>query len=281
MARFTDIFSDETKKGHKIQKGDYLSSGKYPIIDQGQAVVAGYSNLREGLFENVPVIVFGDHTRIIKYVDTPFFLGADGVKVLKPKIDNVNCKYLFYCLQNAKIPDTGYNRHFKWLKEVEIPLPSLDKQKNISAVLDKVNDLIAKRQAQLDKLDLLVKARFVEMFGNKNYCYQDLISLIEDGAGLSYGIVQPGDDGTGDMGVIRPVDFIDGEIDIKSIKYIDRNIADGFRKTELTGKELLITVRGSTGSTAITDKRLVKRQRQFFSNLLAQIEKAKQQQNGR
>lgn len=166
MARFTDIFSDETKKGHKIQKGDYLSSGKYPIIDQGQAVVAGYSNLREGLFENVPVIVFGDHTRIIKYVDTPFFLGADGVKVLKPKIDNVNCKYLFYCLQNVKIPDTGYNRHFKWLKEVEIPLPSLDKQKNISAVLDKVNDLIAKRQAQLDKLDLLVKTRFVEMFGD-------------------------------------------------------------------------------------------------------------------
>ena len=72
---------------------------------------------------------------------------------------------------------------------------------------------------------------------------------------MSYGIVQPGDDGTGDMGIIRPIDFIDGEIDIKSIKYIDRNIANGFRKTELTGKELLITVRGSTGSTALTDKR--------------------------
>lgn len=253
--RFENVFSDETKLGRKIQTSEYLSVGKYPVIDQGQAQIAGYTDLEDGLFTDVPAIVFGDHTRIIKYIDSPFFLGADGVKVLKAKVDGTDYKYLFYCLQNAKIPNTGYNRHFKWLKEVEIPLPPLDEQRRIAAVLDKVSDLIAKRREQLDKLDELVKARFVEMFGNCNYPRQPLISLIKEGTGLSYGIVQPGDDGTGDLGVIRPVDMVDGNISIDSIKHIDRAIGDSFKKTELTGDELLITVRGTTGITALTDVR--------------------------
>ena len=166
MAKFSDVFSDETKRGHKIQTSDYLHSGNHPIIDQGQSQIAGYTNLEDGIFTDVPAIIFGDHTRVIKYIDTPFFLGADGVKVLKSKLRDVDYKYLFYCLQNAKIPNTGYNRHFKWLKEIEVPLPLIDEQRHIAAVLDKVSDLIAKRREQLDKLDELVKARFVEMFGN-------------------------------------------------------------------------------------------------------------------
>ena len=166
MARFADILSDETKRGYKIQTGEYLPFGKYPIIDQGQSQIAGYTNLENGLFKDIPTIIFGDHTRIVKYVDTPFFLGADGVKILKTKVNDADYKYLFYCLQNAKIPNTGYNRHFKWLKEIEIPLPPLEEQRKIVAVLDKVSDLIAKRRTQLDKLDGLVKSRFIEMFGD-------------------------------------------------------------------------------------------------------------------
>ena len=166
MARFADILSDETKRGCKIQTGEYLPFGKYPIIDQGQSQIAGYTNLENGLFKDIPTIIFGDHTRIVKYVDTPFFLGADGVKILKTKVNDADYKYLFYCLQNAKIPNTGYNRHFKWLKEIEIPLPSLEEQRKIAAVLDKVSDLITKRRTQLDKLDELVKSRFIEMFGD-------------------------------------------------------------------------------------------------------------------
>ena len=182
MAKFSDVFSDETKRGHKIQTSDYLHSGNHPIIDQGQSQIAGYTNLEDGIFTDVPAIIFGDHTRVIKYIDTPFFLGADGVKVLKSKLRDVDYKYLFYCLQNAKIPNTGYNRHFKWLKEIEVPLPLIDEQHRIAAVLDKVSDLIAKRREQLDKLDELVKARFVEMFGDviqnerswKQYIFSDI-----------------------------------------------------------------------------------------------------------
>lgn len=166
MARFTDIFQDATKDGHKIPKGDYLPQGRYPIIDQGQEYIAGYSNKSDGLYQNVPAIIFGDHTRIIKYVDTPCFLGADGVKLLKAKISGVNYKYLYYALSYAQIPNTGYNRHFKWLKEVDIRLPNKSEQQHIAEILDNLTDLISLRKQQLAKLDELVKARFVEMFGD-------------------------------------------------------------------------------------------------------------------
>ena len=120
MEAFNDIFEDCTSQGTKIPKDEYLSEGKNIIIDQGQNIVAGYTELEDGLFKNVPAIIFGDHTRIIKYVDKPFFLGADGVKLLKSKKKDANYKYLYYALKNAKIPDTGYNRHFKWLKELPV-----------------------------------------------------------------------------------------------------------------------------------------------------------------
>lgn len=166
MARFTDIFDDVTKQGRKIPTNEYLERGMHPIIDQGQKEIAGYSNEEAGLFCDVPAIIFGDHTRVIKYVDTPCFLGADGVKLLKAKKSNANYKYLFYALSSADIPNTGYNRHFKWLKEVEIPTHTENEQNDIVAVLDKVSGLIALRKQQLQKLDELVKARFVELFGD-------------------------------------------------------------------------------------------------------------------
>ena len=164
--KFTDVFEDVTKQGRKISTDGYKRDGKYPIIDQGQNEIAGYTNEEFGLFNNVPAIIFGDHTRIIKFVNTPFFLGADGVKVLKHIIPNVDYKYSYYALLNVKIPDTGYNRHFKWLKESEIPLPSLEEQKAIAEKLDKVSGLIEKRKTQLEKLDLLIKSRFIELFGD-------------------------------------------------------------------------------------------------------------------
>ena len=177
---------------------------------------------------------------------------------------HIDQQYLLYYLKSdimlslIKESATGSvrdNLKLSTLEEFPINLRPIDEQRHIAAVLDKVSDLIAKRKQQLDKLDEIVKARFVEMFGQDNYPCHALIELITTGAGLSYGIVQPGDEGTGDMGVLRPVDLVDGGISTAAIKYIDRSIGNGFKKTELTGNELLITVRGTTGITALTDSR--------------------------
>ena len=188
MEAFNDIFEDCTSYGTKIPKDNYLSEGKHIVVDQGQNVIAGYTNEEEGLYEDIPAIIFGDHTRIIKYVDEPFFLGADGVKLLKSKKKDANYKYLYYALRNARIPDTGYNRHFKWLKEVKIEYPDAVKQQNVVEILDKISNIIEERKNELLRLDELIKARFVELFGdpminNKGFELRKYGELFELNAG--------------------------------------------------------------------------------------------------
>ena len=179
MITFDEVFIDKTKYGTKIQTSEYSEKGKYIIIDQGQSQIAGYTDREEGVFEEVPAVIFGDHTRVIKYVDEPFFLGADGVKVLRSKDENANYKYLYYVLKNAKIPNTGYNRHFKWLKKIHINYPNKERQVEIVDILDKVSDIIKKRNDELAALDELIKARFVEMFGSIHDGRYDMKTLPE------------------------------------------------------------------------------------------------------
>lgn len=187
--QFNAVLKDVTRKGTKIQTDEYLTEGKFPIIDQGNNDIAGYRDDETGLFTDVPAIVFGDHTRIVKYITEPFFLGADGVKVLVPIDRTMNCKYLYYQLLSAKIPDTGYNRHFKWVKELEFQLPSRNEQDDVVKRLDKLCVVISARQQQLAKLDELAKARFVEMFGDESNPFRWPIVDVKDIAYVQVGVV--------------------------------------------------------------------------------------------
>lgn len=223
MASFDEVLKDCTKLGTKIPTSEYLESGKYPIIDQGQNDIAGYYDSDDGLFEDVPAIVFGDHTRVVKYVDKPCFLGADGVKLLCPVDKDINCKYLFYQLSYADIPNTGYNRHFKWVKALDFKIPSSDEQNYVVEVLDKVTDLISLRKQQLAKLDELVKARFVEMFGTfpanpfrwSTGKIQDVVSDVR------YGSSRPAVEG-GKYPYLRMNNITySGELDLHDTKRID------------------------------------------------------------
>ncbi|MCF3931846.1 hypothetical protein L1787_00275 [Acuticoccus sp. M5D2P5] len=83
---FEEVVADVSAGNLKVQRGDYADSGAYPVIDQGADFVGGYSDDAANLVRgDGPWIVFGDHTRAVKYVDFPFCMGADGTKVLKPK----------------------------------------------------------------------------------------------------------------------------------------------------------------------------------------------------
>lgn len=165
MKSFDTLFVDCTKYATKLKTTEYDSTGKYIIIDQGQNVIAGYTDLENGIFDDVPALIFGDHTRCIKYVDKPFFIGADGVKVLKLKEDN-NYKYFYYALKSIDIPNTGYNRHFKWLKESSFKEHDCNTQEEIVSKLEKIESIINSKKKQLFLLDDLIKSRFIEMFGD-------------------------------------------------------------------------------------------------------------------
>ena len=166
---YNEIFIDDTRKVKKIKKGDYLASGRYPIIDQGQEYVGGYTDENEGIYNDIPFIIFGDHTRIIKYIEEPSFIGADGVKVLNIKDDmvgNIDIRYVYYYLLYSTIPNDGYSRHFKYVKNQLYVIPSIKIQKQIVEVLDEAQKLIDNRKEQLKLLDDLIESIFYDMFGD-------------------------------------------------------------------------------------------------------------------
>ena len=218
---FTNLFTDCTKLGTKINTDQYCLQGKNIIIDQGKNEIAGYTDMETGLFKDVPAIIFGDHTRIIKFVNKPFFLGADGVKVLKCIEKNSNYKYFYYALSNIVIPDTGYNRHFKWLKETYIEVHKKEQQKMIVAVLDKVTNLLKTHRRQLQLLNDLIKSRFIEMFGNpnENPFKWDKRPLSSITLKANNGMARRGHDIEGNI-VLRLVELQDGYIDYSNTNRI-------------------------------------------------------------
>jgi type I restriction enzyme S subunit len=119
-----------------IQRGEYKPTGKYPIVDQSEKYIAGYTDEAVRLYSSdLPIIIFGDHTRTFKFVDFPFAIGADGTKILNPNRDLFDPKYFYYYLFSLDIPSRGYNRHFKVLKEKAIVKPPLPEQKAIALIL--------------------------------------------------------------------------------------------------------------------------------------------------
>ena len=123
--------------GKKLKKGDYELEGKLPVIDQGSSFIGGYTNDEELKIEcELPVIVFGDHTKAIKYVDFDFVGGADGIKVIKPQ-EIYHPKLFYYFIRAISLPDRGYSRHFQFLEKAQIPVPPISEQVQIVSEVER------------------------------------------------------------------------------------------------------------------------------------------------
>lgn len=164
--KIMDILSDVTKTGIKIKVSEYRKAGLYPVIDQGKEFISGYTNKKIGLANNVPYIIFGDHTCCVKYIEFPLFLGADGVKLLKVTNRNYLSKYVYYSLLYRPIKSNEYARHFKEMKNRTINFCNLKEQQRVINSLDSVTECLIEKKKQVVELDSLVKSRFMEMFGD-------------------------------------------------------------------------------------------------------------------
>ena len=148
----------------KIPQGKYKKVGRYPIVDQGANFIAGYTDDKSKLYYGcLPVIVFGDHTRIFKFVDFSFSLGADGTKLIQPK-DFLNPKYFYYYLCSLAIESKGYNRHYKYLKEKFIAFPEKLEQQKIAFVLSKIQQTIEQQDGIIETTRELKKSLMNKLF---------------------------------------------------------------------------------------------------------------------
>ncbi|MBN9350876.1 MAG: restriction endonuclease subunit S [Chitinophagaceae bacterium] len=124
----------------KIKQKEYLEVGDYPVVDQGQDLIGGYFNDKSLIVpEEPPYIIFGDHTKVKKFINFNFIAGADGVKVLKAK-DVIDSKFLYFSLFKIKIEDKGYARHFQLLEKELFPLPPKPTQ---LAIVSKIEELFS------------------------------------------------------------------------------------------------------------------------------------------
>ena len=125
---FDDVLIDDTKNGFKLDSSNYSNLGKIAIVDQGQKRICGYINAVDGKAPwSKEAIIFGDHTEMFKYINFPFYLGADGTKLLSPK-NGWNIRFLYHYLDINYHKRLGYMRHFKYLKEMSFIKPDLDRQ---------------------------------------------------------------------------------------------------------------------------------------------------------
>lgn len=136
-----DVFNSLPTKKYQIKSKDIKEKGKFIVVDQGKEEIAGYFDDKTKLFNDLPIIIYGDHTTIVKFKDEPFIVGADGVKLLNSKI-NANLKYLYYALLNVNIKPEGYKRHFSILKKVKIPISNINEQTKIANFLSLVDKKI-------------------------------------------------------------------------------------------------------------------------------------------
>ena len=116
---------DKYSTTKRYETKEYLSQGKYPIIDQGDTYIVGYTNEDDNLLTRHPAVLFGDHSTKVKFLDFDFARGADGTQILYSSNDAVSQYYLYLAVSTLQIPNPGYSRHFKYLKELPIVIPSL------------------------------------------------------------------------------------------------------------------------------------------------------------
>ena len=250
MAKFSEVL---TIVNGRNQKQVVCDDGKYPIYGSGG--IMGYAN---DYICKAETVVIGRKGSINKpiFVETPFW-NVDTAFGLCANSEKLNPKYLYYFCEKfdfeklnttVTIPSLTKSN----LLNVEIPLPNLEKQKQIVELLDKVTSLIFLRKQQLSKFDELVKARFVEMFGERSSIRPQ--KLKEVTRRVKVGFVGTCEkyytDNTG-VPMLRTTNITSHGIDLKDLKYVTRTFHEKNLKSRVHKGDLLIARHGSNGQANV------------------------------
>jgi type I restriction enzyme S subunit len=260
---------------NQIPAKDIAPAGRFPVVDQGQQFVSGYCDEADRVIDfDLPLIIFGDHTRCLKYVDFPFILGADGTKVILPDKKLYDPKFYYYALVALEIPSRGYNRHFKSLVERIIPLPPLPEQKKIAHILSTVQRAIEEQERIIQVTTELKKALMHKLFTEglrneprkqtdiglvpKNWkltTVQDLVDrgILDKPIDGNHGEIHPKSSDFVPSGIpfVMASDLKGGLVDLKTCNFITKDRADRLRKGFSLPGDVLLSHKATIGETAI------------------------------
>lgn len=238
------VVSAEVRPYGEVAKG-------YTYFEEGDVIIAKitpcFENGKMALAEGLP---------------HPIAFGSTEYHVFRPGEEIFN-HYLFYVLQSPFVLSAGASQMkgaagqkrvpAEFFKNLKIPLPPLEEQKRIAAILDAADDLRTKRRESLAQLDALLQSTFLDLFGDpvtnpKGWESATIEDVVAAGDRVNYGVVQPGDDVQGGAPLIRVGDFISGDLNFSKIKFIDPAIDSKYSRSKLNGTEILISCVGSIGN---------------------------------
>ena len=261
---------------HQIPARDIALTGEFPVVDQGQELIAGYCDDQEKLIDfDLPLVIFGDHTRCFKYVDFPFVLGADGTKVLVPNKDIYDPKFYYFGLLALEIPSRGYNRHFKTLKERSLPRPPLPEQKKIAHVLSTVQRAIEAQeriiQTTTELKKTLMHKLFTEGLRNESQKQTEIGPIPESWEAITLGELCGKPNGalqTGPFGsqlhksdyqetgvaVVNPTHLAGNRINHEEVPRVSERVATRLNRHRLQELDILFARRGEIGRHGLVTK---------------------------
>lgn len=143
---------DKVPATTKIETKLYQQSGKYPIIDQSTNFIAGYTDDESAVIRKTPAVFFGDHTRIVKMINFAFARGSDGTQILYSKENTVEPHYLYFAVKSIELPNMGYARHFKFLKDKSIAIPDKNTSDSFEKIIQPLFDKILINRKQIETL---------------------------------------------------------------------------------------------------------------------------------
>lgn len=165
VAHIETVTTSIASKQYQIAASEFKTEGKHPVVSQSKEYVIGYCDDDSKLFHHEePVVIFGDHTTEVKYIDFDFVVGADGVKIFEPISNVLFVKFLKYVLEfySTGLENVGgYTRHYKYIKDKALPLPPLEEQHRIVAKIEELLPLVDRYAASYEKLEQF-NAKFPE-----------------------------------------------------------------------------------------------------------------------
>ena len=245
FVKLTDVC--RPKQWKTISGKDLLTEG-YPVY--GANGIIGYWSDYNHSSETVTIACRGT-CGTVNIVPAKSYINGNAMS-LDNLSDTVNLRFLYYYLRGYDFKEiiTGTTIPqitIEGLRKVLIPRLSLENQVELVHLFDIVQNVIDARQKEIQLLDDLIKARFVEMFGDQNYMVRSLADVIVPGAGLSYGIIVPGDYYENGCPMVRPSDFKNNKLDLTNVYRVDPAIEKQYARTRLQGDEILVQVIGQPG----------------------------------
>lgn len=230
----------KVKTPNKIPKKKFLIQGIYPVISQEKGMINGYWDNEDDVFKVInPIVIYGDHTQVVKYVDHDFVMGADGVKILQPK-SFIDSRYFYYYLRGYPVKSLGYARHYRLLKEMKVSYPPLPEQQRIVSILDEaftaIDQAIANTEKNLANARELFESYLNNVFNQKGESWVN--KNLKDILKLEYG---------------KPLPKEDRDVDGKYPAYGANGVKCRTNKCYREGFGIIVGRKGSAGEVTLTE----------------------------